>query len=334
MKSKFIYKNNLRMLVIGALILLQPQFIAAQSVEILDAKLQKSFFINKEFPGILHPSQQSKISFQIPGRVASVNVDIGDVVTQNQILAKLDDSEISAQLKQAKARFNLSKQILKRIKDLKIDGHVSDQQLDEANSEFLTAQSQLEYFQVKLDQTKLEAPYDGLIQGRFLDPGSVINGGAQILEIIDSRFVEAHVTLPMEYISKVELGQIFKFKVSNKIYDAILKRIAPMSSSGSNSKLAIFQFDRFITPGVVAKLQLQFEEQAAGVWVPLKSLSQSDQGLWSLYTLKSNVVTKDLVEIIYFDDNYAYVNGTISNGDKIILGGASKVVQGMVLDSK
>jgi hypothetical protein len=58
------------------------------------------------------------------------------------------------------------------------------------------------------------------------------------------------------------------------------------------------------------------------------------QGLWSLYTLKSNVVTKDLVEIIYFDDNYAYVNGTISNGDKIILGGASKVVQGMVLDSK
>ena len=197
MKSKFIYKNNLRMLVIGALILLQPQFIAAQSVEILDAKLQKSFFINKEFPGILHPSQQSKISFQIPGRVASVNVDIGDVVTQNQILAKLDDSEISAQLKQAKARFNLSKQILKRVKDLKIDGHVSDQQLDEANSEFLTAQSQLEYYQVKLDQAKLVAPYDGVIQGRFLDSGTVINGGVQILEIIDSRFVEAHVTLPM-----------------------------------------------------------------------------------------------------------------------------------------
>jgi len=79
---------------------------------------------------------------------------------------------------------------------------------------------------------------------------------------------------------------------------------------------------------------MQFEEQAAGLWVPLKSLSQSDQGLWSLYTLTSSVVTKDLVEILYFDDNYAYVNGTISNGDKIILGGASKVVQGMVLDSK
>ena len=68
--------------------------------------------------------------------------------------------------------------------------------------------------------------------------------------------------------------------------------------------------------------------------MPLYSLSQADQGLWSLYTLTSNVVTKDIVEILYFDDNYAYVNGTISSGDKIILGGASKVVQGMVLESK
>jgi multidrug resistance efflux pump len=75
-----------------------------------------------------------------------------------------------------------------------------------------------------LIKQSLEAPYDGLIQGRFLDPGSVINGGAQILEIIDSRFVEAHVTLPMEYISKVELGQIFKFKVSNKILQCNFKK--------------------------------------------------------------------------------------------------------------
>jgi hypothetical protein len=40
-----------------------------------------------------------------------------------------------------------------------------------------------------------------------------------------------------------------------------------------------------------------------------------------------------LVEIIYFDDNYAYVNGTISSGDQIVLGGASKIVQGKVLGS-
>jgi hypothetical protein len=84
---------------------------------------------------------------------------------------------------------------------------------------------------------------------------------------------------------------------------------------------------------LVTKLQLKIKENAKGLWVPLKSLSQSDQGLWSIYTIRNNVVTKDLVEIIYFDDNYAYVNGTISSGDQIVLGGASKIVQGKVLGS-
>ena len=56
---------------------------------------------------------------------------------------------------------------------------------------------------------------------------------------------------------------------------------------------------------------------------------------WLINTARGkSVVTKDLVEIIYFDDNYAYVNGTISSGDQIVLGGASKIVQGKVLGSQ
>ena len=39
-------------------------------------------------------------------------------------------------------------------------------------------------------------------------------------------------------------------------------------------------------------------------------------------------IVRDLVEIIYFEDEYAYVNGTINNGDLVILGGASKIIAG------
>ena len=62
--------------------------------------------------------------------------------------------------------------------------------------------------------------------------------------------------------------------------------------------------------------------------VPLKSLSQSEQGLWSVYTIEDNVVVKDLVEIIYFENNYAYVSGTLKDNDLIVLGGAAKIIEG------
>jgi hypothetical protein len=63
--------------------------------------------------------------------------------------------------------------------------------------------------------------------------------------------------------------------------------------------------------------------------VPLRSLSQSDQGLWALYTIdENNIVVRDLVQIVYFEDQYAFVNGTIKDGDLIVLGGAAKIIPG------
>ena len=67
--------------------------------------------------------------------------------------------------------------------------------------------------------------------------------------------------------------------------------------------------------------------------MPIKSLSQSEQGVWAIYTIDDQKkVTRDLVDIIYFEGEYAFVNGTLKNGDLIILGGAQKIIEGKQLD--
>ena len=70
-----------------------------------------------------------------------------------------------------------------------------------------------------------------------------------------------------------------------------------------------------------------------GVWVPIKSLSQSEQGIWAIYTINQDkIVVRDLVDIIYFEGEYAYVNGTLKNGDLVILGGAQKIIEGKIIN--
>ena len=61
---------------------------------------------------------------------------------------------------------------------------------------------------------------------------------------------------------------------------------------------------------------------------------RQDQGLWAIYTINDdNTVIRDLVEIIYFEDEYAFINGTINDGDLVILGGASKIIPGKKLSN-
>ena len=303
------------------------------SLEILEVKMMDSYKITREFPGKLLPAQQSNLAFEIPGKINVVNVDIGDAVKKGQILAELDNREATAQLKQAKAKYDLALQILNRYKDLRSEGHISIQDLDNANSEELIAKSQYEFYKVKLEQTKLIAPFDGVIQNRYLDTGSVINGGIPIVEILGSKNVEAHISIPLKFIDKLNIGNSYDFKIGNKRPKGVLARLAPMTPGGSDNRLAIFNFDTFFDPGSIAELKLSLNIEARGTWVPIKSLSQSEQGIWAIYTINDKkVVVRDLVEILYFEGEYAFVNGTLNDGDLVVLGGAQKIIEGKSLN--
>ena len=303
------------------------------SLEILEVKMMDSYKITREFPGKLLPAQQSNLAFEIPGKINIINVDIGDAVKKGQILAELDNREAIAQLKQAKAKYDLAVQILNRYKDLRSEGHISIQDLDNANSEELIAKSRYEFYKVKLEQTKLIAPFDGVIQNRYLDTGSVISGGIPIIEILGSKNVEAHISIPLKFIDKLNIGDSYDFKIGDKRPTGVLARLAPMTPGGSDNRLAIFNFNTFFDPGSIAELKLSLNIKGRGTWVPIKSLSQSEQGIWAVYTVNDKkVVIRDLVEILYFKGEYAFVNGTLNDGDLVVLGGAQKIIEGKSLN--
>ena len=303
------------------------------SLEILEVSMFDSYKVTKQLPGKLYAVQQSKVAFQIGGKIQTISVDIGDKVEKGSVLAELDNREILANLNQADAKYKLAEQLLERFKDLKAQGHISIQELDKAESDFAVAKSQQDFYQVKLEQTKILAPFNGLIQSRYLDEGTVINPGLPILEILDSEKVEAHIAMPLNLVNKVSLKQTYAFNLNGKPVLGTLKRLSPMSLGGSNNRLAIFEFNTFFVPGAVINLELEIYENARGTWIPIKALSQSDGGLWSVYTVdRSNKINKELVEVIYYEGINAFVSGTLKNGDQVIKGGATKVIEGQLIN--
>ena len=302
------------------------------ALEVLEIKMLDEYVITREFPGKLIPAEQSKLAFEIPGKINSINVDIGDEVILGEELAALDGRESLAQLNQSKAKYELASQVLARYQDLRANGHISIQDLDKAQSDQIVAKSQYDFYKVKYEQTRLLAPFNGVIQNRFLDTGSVINAGIHVLEILGSSNVEARISIPSNYMDKVQIGNEYEFDVRGASVKAKLERLAPMSTGGSNNRLAIFRFKTFLNPGSIVKLKLNLTEKTKGTWVPIKSLSQSEQGIWAIYTIDDQqTVVRDLVDVIYFEDEYAYVSGTLKDGDLVILGGAQKIIEGKII---
>ena len=309
--------------------LLSSLTFSEKNVESYEVKIIDEFLINKLLPGKVTPKRQSILGFEISGKLKKVIVDIGDKVKAGDLLAELEDSEALANYNEAKAKLSMFEKVFNRSKSLNLENFVSDQELERAESNYLVAEAQFDKALIKFQQTKILAPYDGIIQNRFLDEGSIINASIPIVEILDSQYVEAKVSLPKSLINSLNIGKVYKFLIDNEEYEAKLTRIAPMSEKGSNNQLGLFEFNDFFNPGATARLILTTSESKRGAWVPLNSLAQSEQGLWNLYTIsEGNLAQKDYVELIHIENNMAYVSGTIKDGDLVIVGGASRIAEG------
>ena len=82
--------------------------------------------------------------------------------------------------------------------------------------------------------------------------------------------------------------------------------------------------------GVVAELLLTADVQAAGYWLPLSALAESQRGLWAVLVVKGegevSVVESRLVEVIHRGDDAVYVRGTLREGELVIVDGTARIV--------
>ena len=322
----------MKIIIIAALLFLTTPIFAQKYVDLHKVTIVKEYAVVKMLPAKVVPKRQSLLAFEVLGKVKIITVDIGDKVKKGQLLAELEDAEALARVNEAQANFLMAKNTFKRSQVLDAASYVSEQRLESEEFRAQIAKAQYEIAMTKFQQTKIQAPYDGIIQSRLLDEGSIVNPSVAILEILDSKYVKAKVSLPKSIISQMRVDQTYPFLIGDQKSEARLMRLAPMSSKGSNNRLGIFAFDEFFSPGATARLVLTIKEFKPGAWVPLNALSQAEQGLWNVFTVSDDGTTqKDYVELIHIENTMAYVSGTLKTGDRVIVGGTSKVAEGQVV---
>ena len=189
--------------------------------------------------GYVEPRRLSTISSKVTGKIVEVLVEEGMKVTKDQILARLDITNIEANLRLAKAQLEVSKSALletkvrrleaelelKRIKKL-VDEEVSPQaELDSATASFdaqvallgrqveeiKVAERQIEVWEQELADRVIRAPFDGVVVDKNAQPGEMISpmssGGftrTGICTLVDMSSLEIEVDVNEAYINRVK----------------------------------------------------------------------------------------------------------------------------------
>lgn len=315
---------------------------------------QPSYLHSQIYTGTIRSANTTGVGFELAGKLNHIYVDSGNSVSKGQKLASLDihllqaeQAQLQASLSQVQADVNLAISTLKRTQKLKLQNYVSEQQLDEteqqvasllANQQRLKAS--LHAATLKLDKSTLQAPFSGTISQRHHNLGEVIALGSPVFTLVGQTQQLAYIGVPVDIAQSLSQGQVVDVSVAKHKYKGQLAGIsAEVNPISRTVQLRIsLPYDAGILNGEIAYLGLDQQVTAQGYWVPIAALTDGVRGLWNIYVLSQlsdmaaenghyQIERRD-VEVIYTNEQQAYIKGAIRDGDLIVTQGLHKLVVG------
>jgi len=171
--------------------------------------------------GVVMPDRSVTLSAKIVGRVSKVNVEEGDRVDSGHILVDIEDAELRANLAAAQARLRMEElnwahqeKLAERIRDLREQGTVSAENLDDANfkvdaaeQSVASAKAEVARARAMLAESKIRAPFAGVITRKDVEPGVVTAPGSTLLVLEDHGRLKFRTSVKEQDIARVETGQ-------------------------------------------------------------------------------------------------------------------------------
>lgn len=158
--------------------------------------------------GSLNAWQEAIIASEISGlRIIEVLVDVGDQVQKGQELVKLSQASVKADLAQAQAKLDEARTNAQRARRLKVSGALPAQQIDQYLTGEAVAQAALDAQQIRLAQTRVVAPDNGVISARSATLGAVVQTGTELFRMVRQNRIEWRAEVPGRDITRVKTGQ-------------------------------------------------------------------------------------------------------------------------------
>ena len=239
--------------------------------------------------GTISPWEEVPVGTETGGLTAvAVNAEEGQVVQAGQVLVKLNDSVISAQLRQqdasvasAKATLAEATASLNRARELQAKGYLSQAGLDTATAKQGTAAANLAAAQAargetaaRLAQTSIRAPVGGLISRRSVTKGQIVSMGSELFRIVRDSRLELDAEIPETDLGAVKAGMSAKV-YSEKVGEMTGRVRIVTSEVNTTSRLGMARVSLSamggFRPGMFARATIDAGDQPALV-VPSASV--------------------------------------------------------------
>lgn len=189
-----------------------------------------SLGMDRAYPGMVRASERSNLSFEAPGVILSLNVDLGDTFAAGDTLGTVDARQArlglesaQAQLREAVAERDDAKLDYDRRDALRGTGAIAPAAIDAAEARLDRAEARVEALEAsvatardRITDTRMIAPFDGEVVARLREPSEIVSTGQPVFQVVgNGASLEVVSNLPKRSIDMLKIGDVLNISGAN-----------------------------------------------------------------------------------------------------------------------
>lgn len=349
MKTK--YKKNLGKLslILGLIIalsacnqnkkttLVEEKAPEAIKTMVLESKLVAN---NLEFTSTLLANEEVHLAPAQPGRIEKINVEIGSRFKQGDLLFTMDQT----QLNQARIQFQNLELDYKRLDTLRKTGSIAMQQYDQLKTQYEISKKNIQFLE---ENSRLRAPFSGIVAGKYYENGEMFSGApntqagkAAVITLVQINPLKAIVSISESNYSRIKNGMtvgIVSDNFSEEITGKVI-RVYPTIDAITRTfkvEISIPNPKEELRPGMFCRARFDLDKTEA-LLAPSSAVLKLQGSNERYVFIEENGIAVRKAVIIgrRFDDQVEIIANGVKAGDKLIVSGQTRLIDGIKVEVK
>lgn len=284
-----------------------------------------TFDNNLSLSGSIEANEQIEIHSEVSGIVEGIYFNEGSNVKKGQVLFKVNDIELKAQLQQAATKEGLAAENARRAKLLLQKEAISQEEFDIARADYASAQAQTQLIKAQISKTSVKAPFSGKIGLRSISPGTYITPAIMVAKLVNTGKLKITFSIPEKYASQVKSNSSIDFTVSGStvVYTGKIYAIEPEIEVATRTlkiRAIADNTDGKLFPGTFADVKLPLAIIKDAIIVPSEAIVPVNKGK-KVFVSNMGKAKEVMVETTTRTDSSVLILSGLKAGDTLVTSG-------------
>ena len=287
-----------------------------------------SSFENKlQISGSVISNEEVELRMETSGKIIAINFKEGAKVNKGDLLVKVNDADLQAQLQKAEIKKKLAEDKEFRQRTLLEKKGISQETYDIVLNDLNSAKADIENLKAQIAKTEILAPFNGTVGLRYVSEGSYVSSLTKIATLQNINPVKIDFSVPQRYANIISIGNVVSIKSpSGKMFQARVYAIEPKIDPASRALQvrAVSPNNRGeLIPGSYVNITIALNDIKNAITIPTQALALDISGE-HVFIYKNGLAISRKVESGIRTEEVQIVDG-ITPGDTIITTGVMQL---------